>query len=360
MRKLRLAVVARLDDHKLASKLRPLAALPEVEDLALVRRTPLELAGIRSLCPPAAVAGLAPLAEPWRLLSLLRVLSGWPRKDSFVLSFFLMPHALLADVARRLLGVRTVPVALSQEDVDLAIGHPLVRRAVLAAHAVGVRGGHSRRRLVDAGFDAARLFEPPNVHELAGFEPAEPGRADLDVVFVGGLVPVKQVDLLLRSLALVKQERPALRAAIVGDGELGASLRTLARELGLLPNVEFVGALRPAEVAAWLRRARVFAMTSKVEGLPMAMIEALSCGVPVVLPDVGDVTTVAEDGKNASIVRTPTVEGYAEAIGGLLRDEVRRSWLAQGAIGLRERFRAEYSLEAAQRVWRRALLGDGE
>jgi glycosyltransferase involved in cell wall biosynthesis len=359
VRRLRLAVVARLDDHKLASKLRPLAGLPEVEELALIRRTPLELAGIRSLCPPAAIAGVPPVAEPWRLASLLRLLSGWPRQDSFVVSFFLMPHALLADVARRLLGVRTVPVALSQEDVELAIERPLVRRAVLAAHAVGVRGGHSRRRLADSGLDTARLFEPPNVHELAGFEPSATGAADLDVVFVGGLVPVKQVDVLLRALARLKQERPTLRAAIVGEGELRAPLVALSRELGLATNVEFVGALPPTEVAAWLRRARLFAMTSRVEGLPMAMIEALSCGVPVVLPDVGDVTTVAEDGKNASIVRTPTAEGYAEAIGGLLRDEARRARLAQGALALRERFRVEYSLEAAQRVWRRALLGDG-
>lgn len=355
--RLRIAVVARLEDHKLVSKLRPLVALPEVEEVALVRRTPLALAGVRNLCPPRAVAGVTLLAEAWRLLSLLRLLKRWPRERSVVISFFLMPHALHADVARRLLRVRTIPVALSQEDVDLALTHPLVRRAVRSAHAVGVRGARSRERLIAAGLDPRRVFEPPNVHELAGYAPADPAQADLDVVFVGALVPVKQVDLLLRALALVKAGRPSLRAAIVGDGPLRASLEALSRELGLPPHVTFVGTQPYAEVGRWLGRARLFVLTSKMEGLPMAMIEALSCGVPVVVPDVGDVTTVAQHGENASVVPTATPEAYAEAMAALLRDEGRRLRLAQGALALRERFEQEYSLESAQTAWRKALFG---
>jgi glycosyltransferase involved in cell wall biosynthesis len=351
------AVVARLEDHKLAQKLRPLAAMPEIEQLVVIRRTPLALDGARSLCPPAAIARSTALAEPWRLSSLLRLLAGWPRQRTFVVSFFLMPHALHADVARRLLGVRTVPVALSQEDVELALRHAWVRAAVRTAHAVGVRGARSRQRLIAAGIDAGRVFEPPNVHELAGYDPAAPGQADLDVVFAGGLVPVKQVELLLRALAIVKARRPRLRAAIVGGGELLAPLTKLANELGLDASVEFAGARPHDEVAGWLRRARLFTLTSKVEGLPMAMIEALSCGVPVVMPDVGDVTTVAKHEDNAWIVNDPSPEGYAQAIGALLADEPRRVRLAEGALRTRARFESEYSLAAAQRAWRGALLG---
>ncbi len=359
--KVRLAVVARLPDHKLAQKLEPLLAMPEVAELALFRRTPLPLGGVRSVCPPRAIAHVTALAEPWRLFGLLRTLAGWPRERTFVLSFFLMPHALHAEVARRAFGVRTVPVALSQEDVELAICNPWVRAAVRRAHAVGVRGANSRRRLVSAGIDPARVFEPPNVHDLARYEPAAPGSADLDVVYAGALVPVKQLELLLRALALVKASRPSLRAAIVGDGERRAALQGLSAHLGLAENVAFTGAIPHSGVAAWLRRARLLVMTSKMEGLPMAMVEALSCGVPVVVPDVGDVTTVAQDGENAWLVRDTSPGGYADAIGTLLDDEARRARLAAGALRARERFAAEYSLEAARRAWRRALLdGEGE
>jgi len=355
--RIRVAVVARLEDHKLASKLRPLVAMPEIEDVVLVRRRPLDLPGVRNVCPPGGVSGLTPLAEPWRLADLLRTVAGWPRERTFVVSFFLMPHALIADAARRVFGTRTVPVALSQEDVDLAIDHPLVRAAVRAAHAVGVRGARSRERLVGAGIDPARIFEPPNVHELAGYAPASEAEAEFDVVFAGALVAVKQVDLLLRALAIVKQTRPTLRAAIVGDGELRAPLERLAQELGLGAAVVFAGACRHEEIGGWLRRGRLFVMTSKMEGLPMAMIEALSCGVPVVMPDVGDVTTIAKDGENAVIVRAASPEAYAQAIGELLADPARRARLARGAVAQRQQFEREYSLDAAQAVWRRALFG---
>jgi glycosyltransferase involved in cell wall biosynthesis len=312
---------------------------------------------VRNACPPAALAGVTALAEPWRLLSTLRAVRGWPRERSFLVSFFLMPHALHADIAGRVFGIPTVPVALSQEDVELALQHPLMRPAVRRAHAVGVRGAHSRQLLIAAGLDPARVFEPPNVHDLSQFEPTTRGSADLDVVYAGALVPVKQVDLLLRALALVKAKRPRLRAAIVGGGYLRASLERLAAELGLRDNVQFAGAQPHQGIAAWLRRARVFVMTSKVEGLPMAMVEALSCGVPVVLPDVGDVTTVARDGENAWIVKTASPEAYADAISALLSDEPHRARLAQGALAARARFAAEYSLDAARRAWRRALFG---
>lgn len=355
--RLRVAVVAKLEDHKLVQKLQPFVAMPEVAELVLIRRRPLALAGVRNVCPPPAIAGITPLAEPWRLMSTLRAVRGWPRDRSFLVSFFLMPHALHADVAGRLFGIRTVPVALSQEDVELALRHPLIRLAVRRAHAVGVRGSHSRRLLIDSGIDPARVFEPPNVHDLPRYQPGPAGSADLDVVYAGALVPVKQLELLLRALALVKAKRPQLRAAIVGGGYLRPALEGLSRELGLGSSLEFSGARPHEEVAAWLRRARVFVMTSKVEGLPMAMVEALSCGVPVVLPDVGDVTTVAKDGENAWIVRQPSPEAYADAITTLLEDEPRRARLAQGALAARARFADEYSLEAAQRAWQRALLG---
>ena len=68
---LRLLVVARLQDHKLVSKLAPLVALPEVGEVTLVRRTPLALRGVRNLCPPAWLERLGPLGaglgELWRL-----------------------------------------------------------------------------------------------------------------------------------------------------------------------------------------------------------------------------------------------------------------------------------------------------
>jgi D-inositol-3-phosphate glycosyltransferase len=89
----------------------------------------------------------------------------------------------------------------------------------------------------------------------------------------------------------------------------------------------------------------------------MAMVEALSAGVPVIVPDVGDVTTVARDGENAWVVRGDAPESYAEAMATLLDDEPRRRRLSEGARDARARFVLAFSLAAGVVAWRDALSG---
>lgn len=347
-------VVARLDDEKLDSKLAPLLGLSEVSELRLVRRSPLARPGIRNHCPPAWMRGWLPLTEAWRLATVLLLAWRLPR-DSFWVAFYLVPHGLYIELARRLFGLRTIQVLLSQKDLDVALSRPLLLAALRAAHAVGVRGTHSAERLEAHGLDPRRVFIPPNLYAPSAYAPGTPQEQDIDVAYVGSLVPVKRLDILISALAQVKAGRPRLRAVIVGDGPLGTRLQGLAAERGLSENLTFAGRSEAAEVASWLRRSRVFVLTSEVEGLPMAMIEALSCGVPVVVPDVGDVTTVARHGENAWIVSPPTASEFAKALARLLDDEPLREHLRRGALAMRGRFEKEYSLEAARAEWQRAL-----
>ncbi len=87
----------------------------------------------------------------------------------------------------------------------------------------------------------------------------------------------------------------------------------------------------------------------------MAMIEALSCGLPVVAPDVGDVTCVARHGDNAWIVRDRSPDGFAQALRTVLTEPGLHARLAEGALRWRETALPRYSLEAATAAWRAAL-----
>ena len=119
---------------------------------------------------------------------------------------------------------------------------------------------------------------------------------------------VKRLDRLLQAVALLGERRPGLRVSLVGDGVLRRALEQQAERLGLQGRVRFEGARPFEEVVRWLRRARLLVMTSQMEGLPQAMIEAMSCGVPVVISATGDVTTLARHGENAWVVPEPTAE----------------------------------------------------
>ena len=178
---------------------------------------------------------------------------------------------------------------------------------------------------------------------------------DIDVLFVGNLVAVKRLDRLLEAVALLLPRRPDLRVSLVGDGVMREELEAKARALAVSGRVRFEGARPFEEVVHWLRRARLMVMTSDMEGLPQAMIEAMSCGVPVVIAETGDVTTLARHGENAWIVDAPTPEAFAEAIDRLLVDAALRARLAEGCLAMRDQFRRDYGMEAAIGEWRRAF-----
>ena len=85
----------------------------------------------------------------------------------------------------------------------------------------------------------------------------------------------------------------------VGGGELLDHMRHEAAELGLASAIEFVGPQRPA--AGWLEDADIFLSTSRVEGLPLSLLEACAAGLPVIAPDVGSVSAIVSEGQNGRL-----------------------------------------------------------
>ena len=113
---------------------------------------------------------------------------------------------------------------------------------------------------------------------------------ELLVTFVGRLVAIKRVDVLLRGVRPAADDQPALRLAIVGDGELRERLEGLAAELGLGETVRFVG--YRTDVVAIAAATDVAVLSSDNEGTPVALIEAAAAGVPAVATAVGGVPDV--------------------------------------------------------------------
>jgi glycosyltransferase involved in cell wall biosynthesis len=217
--------------------------------------------------------------------------------------------------------------------------------------------------MVTMGNRAATFFEERNgrrPHVLPGgidaakFAPA-PDDAE-ELILVGRLVAVKQVDLFLHAVERIRQSVPHVRARIVGDGPLRRDLEGLAAELGLADAVVFVGQCEPVEIE--LRRAGIFVLTSASEGVSLALMEALMCGLPAVVPDVGDLRDVVEDGVNGFVVTSPTVDAFADRITTLLRDPALRRRLGAAARAIA----MKHEVAAVASRWDDILatLGEGE
>jgi len=128
------------------------------------------------------------------------------------------------------------------------------------------------------------------------------GAADRLVVAIGNLYPVKGHVYLIDAIAQLAERHPRLQLAICGRGDLEGALRAQAQAHGLSHRVHLLG-LR-ADVGAVLAAADLFALPSLSEGLPLALLEAMFAGRPIVASDVGEVRT-ALGGNGAGVLVPP-------------------------------------------------------
>lgn len=161
------------------------------------------------------------------------------------------------------------------------------------------------------------------------------------VLCVGRFHAQKDHATLLDAWPLVVRAHPEAVLALVGSGELEAQLRARAAASGAGAAVRFV-APRP-DLAGAYADADVFALSSRWEGLPYTVLEAMAAGLPVVATEVDGVPEAVTDGATGLLVRPQDPRALAAALTALLRDPARR--LAFGTAG-RERVARHFSRDA--------------
>lgn len=167
----------------------------------------------------------------------------------------------------------------------------------------------------------------------------------------GRLDRVKRLDIFLAAAQQVVRSQPNARFVIAGEGQEEQGLRELARGLRLDDHVLFVG--HRDDIYDVLRALDVFVLCSDHEGVPMALLETLYLGVPVVARPVGGVPEVIEDGVNGVLVDSADPSALAKECLRILTDEDRRKRMAQAGIRLiAEKFAVEKTAEEVAQLYR--------
>lgn len=261
-------------------------------------------------------------------------------------------HLPISGIVARLAGrIAHIPVIYTEHNL-IERYHPLTRKLNLATwrwqeHVIAVSAE------VQQSIARAAPAQPPVTVVLNGidtrrFAPDDtianvrPGLGIPESAPVVGTVAVlrstKKLDDWLRAAQVIRRHHPDTRFLIVGDGPLRADLEALAESLGLAPNVHFVGL--HSDVRPFLVAMDVFMMSSEFEGLPLAMLEAMSLERAVVATSVGGIPEAITSGQNGLLVRAGSPETLAGAACELLRDRPRARRLGSAA---RETVKAEFS-----------------
>ena len=149
------------------------------------------------------------------------------------------------------------------------------------------------------------------------------------IVAVGILKWQKGYDYLLEAMQIVVLREPALQLLIAGTGPLEEKLREKVNSLGLDNNIRFLGAISHHEVAERLNESHIFVMASVTEAFPKALLEAMACGTPAVVTDVGECSAALGDA--GYIVQPRDPEAMAEAILKLICNEGERQRCSEQA-----------------------------
>jgi glycosyltransferase involved in cell wall biosynthesis len=144
----------------------------------------------------------------------------------------------------------------------------------------------------------------------------KPADVICDVLYVGRLVKDKNIDKLIRAMAIVKQTNPNIQCIIIGHGTEKVNLEKLVAKLKLTKQVSIKDPLPEAkDIYAYMKRAKVFVLPSVREGFGIVALEALGCGTPVVTVDspANAAKDLIEEGKTGSVVKT-NAKALAKAI----------------------------------------------
>lgn len=207
-------------------------------------------------------------------------------KQAVVLSYFLTEATLIGWLFSKVSSVQLIAVAAGQ---DVTKENKYLRWLAAVTVSIVVFNDKMKEALKTASGIKTRAVIPMGVHHIV-LPGSGVSRRDIDVLFAGSLIPVKQPALAIRIISEVKHEFKSLHVEIAGDGSERAHLEQLISELGLTDVITINGQLRREAVIEKMKRAKILLHTSFFEGQPAVITEALQAGMYVVCFDIGRIS----------------------------------------------------------------------
>ena len=368
---MKLLITMKLADRSLEHFIYPITLLKEVEKILLVRdKKGPWMNKVDYYCPPSWSLRFPIVALFFKFL-LMTYLS-IREKPALIHAYLLFPHGFLAflvgKLTRRKVGVSLIagpmelyvlggsPVekyAYTKPLPELSVKGKIILSILKRFDVITATGSFTRKFLVNNGIREDKIFLLPHVVDDK-FKPINIQK-EYDLVYIGRLAKVKHIETLIKAVSTVKKSYPHLRVVIVGDGPEMNSLEKLSRELNLTKNIDFIGF--QIDVWNWYNTAKISILTSEREGFPYSVVESLSCGVPVITSNCGDIRDVIKNEYNGIIIDDyQDYKSFAEAIIDLLQNPQIMTAYSVNALKTAEK----KTVEDTALVWKEIIHKIGE
>jgi len=208
----------------------------------------------------------------------------------------------------------------------------------------------TRADLMRRGMDGGLIEVIPNGVDLGRYapDPSVKRYKEPTVLYLGRLKKYKRVDLVLRAVASLAARGRQVRLLVVGKGDHLSTLQSLASELGVKREVEFLGWVDEDRKVELFRRSWVHVLTSPNEGWGISNVEAAACGTATVSSDAPGLRESVMDGRTGFLVPHGDVGALAERIGAILEDPGLRDRLGEEARAFATGFSWDSSADATE------------
>jgi N-acetyl-alpha-D-glucosaminyl L-malate synthase BshA len=253
---------------------------------------------------------------------------------------YAIPHALAGILAQQMIGAGAPKLITTLHGTDITIVgqdrsfFEITRYGIQKSDGVTAVSEFLRRMTLEEFQITNGIETIPNFIDLSVYNPARAYKdrsafapaGEKILLHVSNFRPVKRVLDVIRILDRVIREVPAV-LLMIGEGPERSSAQALARRLGLLDRVRFLGTQESVEEIAAM--SDVFLLPSELESFGLSALEAMGCGVPVVGSDAGGLPEVVQHAETGYLLPVGDVEGMASRTLEILKDDARRREMGQ-------------------------------
>jgi len=285
-----------------------------------------------------------------QLSKFIKMLFVVTKNYQLAIGIYEIPHGLLAFLVGKL---KRVPVVISiignpaNEKLRKGFRKTTTHFMYKRIHAITVTGSKSKLFLIQSGINSERIFILPNSIDINEFKQHNIAKKEYDIISLGRMSPEKELINFVKVIEKIKLVKPNIKVAIAGKGPEEEKVKLIIEELNLKDNISMLGYVE--DIAEFYNKSKVFLLTSRTEGLPRTILEAMSCGIPCVASNVGDMEDLIDDKINSFLIDDyRNLDEYVKKVLLLLDDKELYKRISEEA---QIKVKINYSYEAATKVW---------